>query len=76
MELVVLIFLILIIGFIGKNSSSNNNNDIGIMKNDSTDSTSFDINPSNGNMMIGGIGGVDTFGNTFGNDDSHCGCNN
>lgn len=29
----------------------------------------FDINPANGMLMVGGIGGFDTFGNSFGVDD-------
>ena len=67
MEIIALILFILIIGLIGKSSSSNNNN-TEFMKNNSTDSSSFDINPANGNHMIGGIGGVDTFGNPYGTD--------
>lgn len=29
------------------------------------------INPANGNLMVGGIGGVDTSGNVYGFDSSH-----
>lgn len=68
MEIIVLILFIVIIGLISKSSSStNHNNDY--LKHETHDSSSFDINPANGNMMIGGIGGVDTFGNPYGTDE-------
>lgn len=75
MEIIAFILLFIVIGSIvnaaqteqSPNTATSDDNNY--QRHETHDSSSFDINPANGNMMIGGIGGVDTFGNPYGTDE-------